>query len=166
MSRTITTAGRLPADPVGFVADAERITNERDVNAAVEVYAADVVVELITDGVRERYTGLEHATAGWRALMAAMDRRKLWVRKTLLAASDGMIVNEWVGSHHGSDDARGLDIWHFDAKGRVREHRLYTFLSVRHSADPVARLRMTLTAPVTGLAVLREQRRIGVTPGR
>lgn len=101
------------------------------------MYADDAVVDLITDGVHERY---------------------------VLAVGDGVVVNSWTGSLDGSDDARGLDIWHFDAAGRVREHQLYTFLSVRPSTHPLARLRFALTSPVTALTFFREQRRFGVKP--
>lgn len=159
-----TAAGRVPADPAAFVAEAERITNEHDVDAAIKVYADDAVVELVTDGVLERYVGLSHVTEGWRAIMAALGRRNPQVRKTVLAVSDGVVVNSWTGSLAGSADARGLDIWHFDGDGRVREHKLYTFLSVRPSTHPLARLRFALTHPVAALILFREQRRFGVKP--
>lgn len=159
-----TATPRLPADPAAFVAEAERITNERDVEAAIKAYAEDVVVELVTDGVLERYVGLRHVTQGWGAMMAAIAHRNLLVRKTVLAVSDGVIVNSWTGSLAGSDDARGFDIWRFDSDGRVREHQLYTFLAVRPSKHPIARLRFALTNPVTALTFFREQRRRGVKP--
>lgn len=161
---TVTAIARVPADPAAFVAEAERITNERDVDAAITVYAEDAVVDLITDGVHERYVGRQHVTEGWRAMMSAMGRRNLLVRKSVLAVGAGVVVNSWTGSLDGSDDARGLDVWHFDTAGRVREHQLYTFLSVRPSTHPLARLRFALTSPVTALTFFREQRRYGVKP--
>lgn len=156
--------GRVPADPAAFVAEAERITNARDAAAASAVYADDAVVELITDGVHERYVGLPYITEGWRAMMSAMGRRNLLVRKAVLAVGDGVVVNTWTGSLAGSADARGLDIWHFDPAGKVRAHQLYTFLSVRPSTHPIARLRFALTSPATALTFFREQRRFGVKP--
>lgn len=160
----VTAIGQVPADPAAFVAEAERITNVRDADAASAVYADDAVLELITDGVHERYVGLPHISEGWRAMMAAMKRRNLLVRKSLLAVGDGVVVNTWTGSLAGSDDARGLDVWHFDPAGKVRAHQLYTFLSVRPSNHPLARLRFALTSPRTALAFFREQRRHGVKP--
>lgn len=62
-------------DPAAFVAEAERITNARDADAASAVYTDDAVVELITDGVHERYVGLPHITEGWRAMKTGAHSR-------------------------------------------------------------------------------------------
>lgn len=167
MSTDRTTApslGKVPEDPAAFVAEAERITNQHDVNALFAVYSDDVVVDLITDGVHERYSGLPHVIQGWRAMTAAMARRRFVVRKSVVSVGDGVVVNSWAGSIDGREGAHGLDIWHFDAAGRVRAHQLYTFLRVRPSTHPLARLQFALARPRTALTLLQEQRRIGVKP--
>jgi hypothetical protein len=40
-------SGRLPDDPRAFVAAAEKITNERDVEGAAAVYAEDAIFEMV-----------------------------------------------------------------------------------------------------------------------
>lgn len=75
--------GKLPGDPEAFVAAAAKITNERDAAGAVAVYAEDATLEMIVDGVLERYHGREHIAGAWRAVLAALDRRGLVVAKEL-----------------------------------------------------------------------------------
>lgn len=52
----------------------------------------------------------------------------------------------------------------FDEHGLVREHQLYSYLSVRPSSHPLTRLKLGLAYPRTGPTLLREQRRAGVRP--
>jgi len=155
-------SGRLPDDPRAFVAAAEKITNERDVEGAAAVYAEDATFEMVTDGVLERYRGRDQIAASWRAVLAALGRRRFSVAKELIAASDGVVVNGWQGSLGGRADGRGIEVWRFDAAGQVREHRLYSYLSVRPATSWPGRLRFALTAPRTAVTLLREQRRAGV----
>jgi len=154
----------LPADPVAFVATAEKITNDRDAAGAAAVYAPLADAEMITDGAVERYHGREHIQRAWQALLTALDQRGLYVSKALVTAGDGVIVNTWRGSLHGRTDARGLEVWHFDADGLVREHQLYSYLSVRPSTHWLARLKFALAYPRTAVTLLREQRRAGARP--
>jgi nuclear transport factor 2 (NTF2) superfamily protein len=152
----------LPADPAAFVAAAEQSTNDRDAAAVAAVFALDADSVIVTDGAEERYHGREHIHLAWQALLAGMERRRLHLTKALVTAGDGVIVNTWRGSLNGRTDARGIEVWHFDADGLVREHQLYNYLSVRPSANLVARLKLGLVYPLTGLTLLREQRRVGV----
>src|SRR5204862_665104 len=57
---------RLPDDPEGFVREAERITNEADLEAAVALYAPDGELESVTDGATEHYRGRAEITRAWR----------------------------------------------------------------------------------------------------
>jgi nuclear transport factor 2 (NTF2) superfamily protein len=152
----------MPADPAAFVAAAEKITNDRDAAAVAAVFAKDADSVMITDGAVERYHGREHIHRAWQALLSGLERHRLFVSKTLVTAGDGVIVNTWRGSLNGRTDARGLEVWHFDEHGLVREHELYSYLSVRPSTHPVARLKLALAYPRTALTLLRAQRRAGV----
>jgi hypothetical protein len=149
----------LPPDPAAFVAAAERGINERDLVATTGVYAPTARFESLTDGAWERYDGIEEISAAWKGYLAAMGARSFWLDKTLTAAAGDTIVNHWVGGLGGRTDAQGIEYWRFDEEGRVREHRMYSFLNVKPSRSPLQRLRLTLAYPLTALAFLREQRR-------
>jgi len=149
----------LPDDPGAFVSAAERATNDRDLNATVGVYAPTARLESLTDGAWERYDGIEEIKTAWQGYLAAMKSRSFWLEKTLMSASDDTIVNQWVGGLGGRTDAQGIEYWRFDDEGRVREHRMYSFLNVKPSKSRLQRLRLTLAYPRTALAFLREQRR-------
>jgi hypothetical protein len=156
--------GKLPDDPSAFVAAAEKVTNDRDAAGAAVVYAPEADLEMTTDGAVERYHGRDEIQRAWRAVLAALERRRLFVSKELVNAGDGVIVNTWRGSLAGRTDARGVEMWRFDAAGLVREHQLYAFLSVRQSRHWLARLKFALVYPRTSVTLLREQRRAGVRP--
>jgi SnoaL-like domain len=149
----------LPADPAAFVAAAERATNERDLEATVGVYAPGARLEALTDGAWERYDGVEEIRRAWTGYLAAMRARNFWLDKALTSAEGDTIVNNWVGGLGGRTDAQGIEYWRFDGEGRVREHRMYSFLNVKPSKSPLQRLRLTLAYPMTAIAFLREQRK-------
>ena len=149
----------LPEDPGAFVAAAERATNERDLEATVGVYAPTARLESLTDGAWERHQGIEEIKTAWKGYLAAMKSRGFWLEKTLTSAAGDTIVNQWVGGLGGRTDAQGIEYWRFDDEGRVREHRMYSFLNVKPSTSPLQRLRLTLAYPRTALTFLREQRR-------
>jgi hypothetical protein len=149
----------LPSDPAAFVAAAERATNERDLEATIGVYAPTARLESLTDGAWERYEGVEDIRRAWKGYLAAMGARGFWLDKTLTSAGGDTIVNSWVGGLGGRTDAQGIEYWRFDGEGRVREHRMYSFLNVKPSKSALQRLRLTLAYPVTAMAFLREQRR-------
>lgn len=151
--------GRLPDDPAAFVSAAERITNAHDFAAAVAVYADDVRLEFITDGAFERYDGRAEASVAWQGAMTGLAARDFTLRKSLLTATDGVIVNTWRGTIAGRQTAIGVETWRFDHVGDVREHQLYNYLSVKPATSVSARLRLAFAYPVTALTVLREQRR-------
>ena len=149
----------LPADPTGFVAAAERGINDRDLEATAGVYAPEALFESLTDGAHEAYRGADAIRQAWRAYLGAMGAREFFLRKELIAAAGDAIANVWVGSVGGRTDAQGMEYWRFDDERRVREHRMYSFLNLKPSTSPLARLRLTASYPLTALAFLREQAR-------
>lgn len=153
-------AAKLPADPAAFVAEAERITNERDLPALDGLYADDAVFETTSDGIFERHTGGDAVVRAWKALLTAVP---VQVRKSVLAVSDDSIVNDWNGTLHGRP-VRGVEIWRFDSDGRIREQRLYGSVCARRSTDPRAMLRALLNQPLTAVRTKLAQRRFGARP--
>ena len=88
-----------------------------------------------------------------------MDERGFRLRKELTAVSDDAIANTWTGGLGGRTEAHGMEYWRFDGDGKVREHRMYSFLNVKPSTSPLQRLRLGAAYPLTALAFLRAQRR-------
>ena len=148
----------IPDDPVAFVAEAERISNQADVAALRPVFADDAVLESTADGVFERYRGAEAVLSAWTALLRATKARRQVIRKRVLTVGDDTIVNDYEGTM-GSRPVRGIESWRFDAEGKVCEHRVYSTLSARPSSDLRALLRLGANYPLTALRILYEQRR-------
>ena len=149
----------VPPDPARFVADAEQGINERDLRAAASVYAPNAVLDSITDGALERHVGADAIQRAWEGYLAAMKKRGFSLRKTLVSVGADTIVNEWKGTLGGRTDARGIELWRFDDKGRVIEHRMYSLLNVRPSESRRQRVRLVLNYPLSAMTFLREQRR-------
>lgn len=155
---------RTPSDPKAFVAAAERLTNTRDLDGIVATYTDDAVLESITDGAREVHRGREAIRAAWSTYLELMRRGGFALSKRLLAADGEWITNSWYGTMAGSD-AYGLEAWRFGPDGRVSQHLLHSFLNVRPSDDPVARLRLLATYPVTASRFLAATRSAPVLRG-
>jgi SnoaL-like domain len=143
---------RLPDDPEGFVREAERITNEADLEAAVALYAPDGELESVTDGATEHYRGRAEITRAWRIYMQALSARGFRIRKQLLVAANGVIVNEWAGTIGKGKPTMGIEVWRFDAAAEIAEHRMYSFLSTKPSEHALQKLRMLFAYPRTALA--------------
>lgn len=141
-----------------FVAEAERMTNERDVDGIRDVFAADGQQIVVLDGLLMESRGIDEIHAAWRTMCAFMERRAMFVEKSLVAADRTTIVNEWVGTVAGRRSARGIEVWHRDEEGRVVDQRLYGFLDARPERSPVAGLRMLVSHPLTTLALGRARR--------
>lgn len=154
----------LPPDPAEFVAAAERGINQRDLEATVRVYAADGLVEAITDGAVERFVGAGEIRAGWQGYLQAMDQRGFSLRKQLRAVEGETIVNEWTGTLGGHTKAIGIEHWTFDEDGKVRMHRMYSFLNIKPSTSALQRLRLFLAYPVSAVAFLRATRASSSSP--
>lgn len=146
-------------DAVAFVSGAERAVNERDLEATVGVYAADADLSVVTDGALEDHRGSEAILHAWSAYLRVFAARGFHLQKTIVAANDGIVVNTWTGTLGGRTEAQGIEVWRFDDSGRVRQHRMYSFLNVKPSTSLLARARLALAYPLTALALLRETRR-------
>lgn len=149
----------VPEDPRAFIAAAERGINERDLEATAGVYADDAFMQTFTDGAEESFRGAAAVRGAWASYLKAMAARDFRLAKTVVSVTDEVILNEWTGTIGGHNESRGIEYWVFDEAGRVREHRLYTFLDVRPSTSPVQRARMGLAYPRTALSLLRAQRK-------
>jgi ketosteroid isomerase-like protein len=155
-------------DPLAFVAAAEAATNAADAPAAAALYAKDAVLEVITDGARERHVGSARVGQAWAAYFEALGAAGLHVTKELLAAEDRVIVNRWSGTRTGllgrssAANVTGVEYWRFDDDGLVVSHQLYGFLNVRPSNTAGARLRLVTSYPRLAIRLLLAQRRHGL----
>jgi hypothetical protein len=148
-----------PDDPQSFIAAAERGINDRDLEGTAGVYADDAFMQTFTDGAEETFHGAEEIRRAWASYLEAMAERGFRLAKTLVSTSSDTIVNEWTGTLGGRTDSRGIEYWVFDDEGKVREHRLYSFLNVKPATSPVQRARLGMAYPRTALSFLRAQRR-------
>ena len=103
--------------------------------------------------------GIDEIVQRWGVMCAFMDKRQLYVEKSLVTADDTTIVNEWVGSIGGTESARGIEVWKLDDAGMVVDQRLYGFLDARPESSPVQGLRMLFAHPRTALAFARSRGR-------
>lgn len=149
----------LPENPSEFIAAAERGINQRDLEATASVYADDALLEAITDGAVERFVGAAEIRSGWEGYLKAMDKRGFSLRKQLRAVEGDTIVNEWTGTLGGRTKAIGIEHWTFDDEGKVRMHRMYSFLNIKPSTSPLQRMRLALNYPLTAIAFLRSRSR-------
>jgi hypothetical protein len=147
-------AAYVPDDPAAFVALVERITNEADESALDAIYGDDVFFENLIDGAHDCYAGRAAVVNAWRAYMRGLAARGLRVRKRLITVSDDSIVNEWRGTIGAGRPVCGLEIWTFDALGKVREHRLTGSLAARRSTDPRLTPRLLVSYPLTTIVLL------------
>ena len=83
---------RLPDDPAAFIADAERVTNTQALEEILSVYSTEPALELVTEGAAARHEGRTAVRAAWTPLVHAFARERFAVGKTLIAATDGVLV--------------------------------------------------------------------------
>jgi hypothetical protein len=151
----MTSTHDLVADATAFVAEAERMTNERDVDGIRTVFAADGHQTATMDGLLIEANGIDEIHRAWGTMCAFMEKRRMYVDKTLVTADETTIVNEWVGTVAGKAGARGIEVWRLDAAGLVVDQRLYGFLDARPDSSPVQNLRMLVAHPLTAIAFAR-----------
>lgn len=146
----------IPEDPGKFVARAAQATNTCDTAWPMQIYAQDIRLELIGDGIHDVQTGaaaVKPALEGLYQWFAAIDAH---LTKTLVATSDDTIVNTWDGTlFNGSQTTHGAEIWRFDETGHVRHNVLYTSVNPKRPSNPLAALRMLLGHPRPALAYLK-----------
>jgi ketosteroid isomerase-like protein len=151
--------GRLPDDPVAFVAAAERATNEYDLEAAAAVYARGAVMHSVTDGAEETHRGADAIRTAWGGYFAGMRATGFQLSKELVSAEGDTIVNSYDSGFRDGRKGRGIETWRFDDDAKVREHHMYSFFEVRPSSNLVQQLRLLISYPRIALAFLRATRR-------
>ena len=157
----MTTTHDLVVKATAFVAEAERMTNDRDVDGVRTVFNADSHQTAVLDGLIIEAYGIDEIHRAWGTMCAFMEMREMYVEKKLVTADKTTIVNEWVGSVAGKKTARGIEVWKLDRSGLVVDQRLYGFLDPRPESSPVQNLRMLVAHPLTAVAFAfaRVQRR-------
>lgn len=150
-----TAASTLTERAMAFVAEAERMTNERDVDGIREVFAPDGRWTATIDGLLLRAEGIDEIHRGWGTMCRFMAARRMFVTKSLVTADEQTVVNEWTGTVSGRDSARGIEVWQLDPDGKVVDQRLYGFLDARPDTSPVQNLRMLAAHPLTAIAFAR-----------
>lgn len=150
----------LPEDPVAFVAQAEKATNDADVDWAMCVYAPSIRLETYGDGLLEVHDGpaaVRKAVATLYGWPEAIDGH---VEKTLVAASGDALVNQWKGSLFGGRHiCYGAEFWYFDETGHVVRNVLYQSLDPRPLSHPLTGVRGLLSHPRPALSYLTAHRR-------
>jgi hypothetical protein len=153
-----TQSATLVERATAFVAEAERMTNERDIDGIRTVFALDGHQTATIDGLVIDARGLDEVHQGWGAMCRFMAARNMVVAKSLVTADEHTIVNEWTGTVAGRPNARGIEVWQLDQDGLVRDQRLYGFLDARPDSSPVSNLRMLIAHPLSALAFARTRR--------
>lgn len=151
------TTNQHTVDATAFVAEAQRMTNERDVEGIRNVFAPNGRWTATLDGLITEATGIEEIHRGWTVMCAFMERRRMFVEKSVVLADAGTIVNEWVGTIAGHQSARGIEVWQLDEDGLVIDQRLYGFLDARPESSPLQNLRMLVAHPLTAVAFVRSR---------
>lgn len=141
------------ADPAAFVAEAKRITNERDVAAISDVFAEDGSWTTVFNGLDKTVVGHDDIRARWQFICRFMTARRMRVAKQLVVCDSHTIVNEWTGTMGTRTEVRGIEIWQFSADGFVNSQRLYGFLNVGPEGNLGLNLRMLGAYPVTAAAL-------------
>ena len=153
------TTQELVESATAFVAEAERMTNERDVDGIRAVVSEDAHQVATLDGLLIEARGRDEIHRAWGTMCAFMEARRMFVTKTLVTADEATIVNEWTGEVAGRQTARGIEVWKLDGDGLVVEQRLYGFLDARPESSVVQNLRMLVAHPLTALGYARARSR-------
>ena len=153
------TAQDLVSSATAFVAEAERMTNQRDVDGVRGVFSEDAHQLATLDGLLLEARGLDEIHRAWARMCAFMEARRMFVTKTLVTADSTTIVNEWVGEVSGRANARGIEVWKLNEAGLVVDQRLYGFLDARPESSPVQNLRMLVAHPLTAVGYARARAR-------
>ncbi|MDX2971314.1 nuclear transport factor 2 family protein [Kribbella solani] len=152
------TAPELIEDATRFVAEAQRMTNERDADGIRQVFAPDARWDATLDGLIIHADGIDEICRGWATMCRFMAKRGLYVEKTLVAVDGSTIVNEWRGVIAGRAGARGIEVWQRNDLGLVTDQHLYGFLDARPDSSLVQNLRMLVAHPRTALAFAASRR--------
>lgn len=146
-SRLSPSIGRRPEDAAAFVESVERATNGYLTDVIFEIFAEDARVVTITDGGRDEHVGVVDIHRAWVTDCATFKAHRFKVEKLLIAATEDTIVNDWRGGPNGRREGCGIEVWTFDHEGKVIQQRLYSYLMVRSTTNPLQVLRLLLTSP-------------------
>jgi hypothetical protein len=154
---------RVPDDPAGFVALAQDAANAYDTAWPLTVYAPDIRLEVLGDGIHDVHNGIDDVRPALELLYGWFDRTQARISKTLVATSSDTIVNLADGVILNGQTIHGAEFWKFDQHGQVVHNLLYTSVNPKPLSHPLALLRMLIGHPrpaLTHLAVqLRQYRR-------
>lgn len=143
------------ADATAFIAEAQRMTNERDVDGIRDVFAPTARWTAIIDGLIVEADGLEDIQQSWAVMCAFMESRRMYVEKQVVSSDRHTIVNEWTGTIGGHDTARGIEVWVRGDDGLVVDQRMYAFTDARPESSAAQNVRMLLAHPLTAVAFAR-----------
>lgn len=150
----------LPKDPLAFVARAEKAANEADVDWAMNLFAPSIRLETYGDGLLQVNDGTEAVRDAVTTLYGWLQAIDGHIRKTLVAASDDAVVNQWNGSLYGGRHVSyGAEFWYFDDTGHVVRNVLYQSLDPKPLSHPLTGLRGLLSHPRPALSYLAARRR-------
>ncbi|MFI7529041.1 nuclear transport factor 2 family protein [Nocardia salmonicida] len=135
-------------DPHQFVAEAQRITNTRDIAALRQIFADNAIWTSTIDGIVINAHGIGEIEDYWLLMCRFMQARKIFVRKELIAFDDGTLVSGWTGTGRGGSASRGVEVWKFDANGLIINQRADGFLNTAPDASLCQSLRLLATYPV------------------
>lgn len=138
----------IPEDPSAFVARAQEATNSCDTEWPMTIYASNIRLETIGDGVRDVHDGADAVRPALETLYKWLARIDATVDKSLTATSPDTIVNTFEGRLFGGRQiTHGVELWHFDQTGKVVHNLLYTCLNPKSQNNPVSAMRMLLGHP-------------------
>lgn len=153
------TATVSTSDPAAFVAEAQRITNEAEVDDAVALFHPDCVAEWTFDGIASRYEGIDEIRRALTITLGVFRDHQLAGSKTLVCSDEHTIVNTWRGGFHGSDRQTGIEIWGF-RDGLVIRHEMAIYLHATSRWSPLGllrQLRLLVATPRIAISQLRHE---------
>lgn len=146
----------IPGDPSAFVARAQAATNSCDTEWPMSVYAPDIRLETIGDGIREVHDGADAVRPALETLYQWLASIDATVTKSLTATSHETIVNTFEGRLFGGRQVTyGVELWRFDRAGQVVHNLLYTCINPRGQTNPISAVRMLLGHPRPTWSYLR-----------
>jgi hypothetical protein len=149
-------------EPELWIMNNQRITNERDIDGWLALYAPDAAIDYITNGAHDRVEGIDAIERSARALGTVFLKYGLRVEKNFVCATDSIIVNTWTGGFEGRSSQFGVEIWTLRGHLVARQEQ-YMFLEVQSSRSLKAQLRLLLAGePRVMLSLAREAARAGV----
>lgn len=138
----------IPDDPSAFVARAQEATNSCDTEWPMTIYAPNIRLETLGDGIRDVQDGAKAVRPALETLYHWLASIDATVSKSLTATSSDTIVNTFDGRLFGGRQIiHGVELWRFDQTGKVVHNLLYTCINPRSQTNPISAMRMLLGHP-------------------